>query len=121
MPTFGEVVKMLRIRNKLTQAELAKKLTAIGEEKITRSAVSMWEMDQRRPKFEVLETIADFFNVDMFTLLGRPADQSGSRDITPKEALLLDCFDKMPLEFQDFFLAQAQAAADRPQSQDGQK
>ena len=120
MPTFGDVVKSLRIKNKLTQAELAKKLTAIGEEKITRSAVSMWEMDQRRPKFEVLETIADFFNVDMFTLLGRPADQ-GSREITAREALLLDCFDKLPLEFQDFFLVQVQAAADRQQSQDDQK
>ena len=71
MANFGERINELRTRAGLTQPELAAALSAAGELEITRSAVSMWELGKRTPKFEVLETIADYFNVDLDWLLGR--------------------------------------------------
>lgn len=84
MARFSDVLFNLRKRENLTQSELADKLTAIGEAKITRSAVGMWEAGKRVPKLEVLETIADFFNINLDTLTGvssvnlfGPADELG--------------------------------------------
>jgi len=65
MGKFAEILKYLRLRENLTQPELADKL------KISKSAVSMYENGNREPDFELLETIADFFNVDMNFLLGK--------------------------------------------------
>lgn len=61
---FSENLSLLRIKSKMTQAELAEKL------KISRSAVGMYEQGARVPDFEILERIADLFNVDMMSLLG---------------------------------------------------
>lgn len=61
---FKDVLKYLRERSELSQAELANKLG------LAKSTVSMYEVGKRQPDFETLELIADFFNVDMnfFTL-----------------------------------------------------
>lgn len=64
MSNFKNVFKSLRIKEGLTQDELAKKLG------ISRSTVSMYERGEREPDFETLEIIADFFNVDMNYLTG---------------------------------------------------
>ena len=66
--TFGENLKALRKARGLTQEEFAK------QSGISRSAIGLYESGKREPKnFEMLETIADFFNVDMNTLLGTSA------------------------------------------------
>lgn len=65
MGNFENVLKSLRLSNKLTQDELSKKL------KISRSTIGMYENGSRQPDFETLELIADFFNVDIDFLLGR--------------------------------------------------
>lgn len=65
MANFSRVFKELRLEMGLTQQELANKLG------VSRSAVGMYEKGEREPDFETLETIADFFNVDMDYLLGR--------------------------------------------------
>ena len=39
--------------------------------KISRSSIGMYENGEREPSFELLEAIADFFNVDMDYLLGK--------------------------------------------------
>lgn len=70
---FNTMLKTLRLKKGLTQEELAK-LTGL-----TRSAIGMYESGNREPKYEVLEVLADFFNVDMNTLL----DQSIS--LTPRD------------------------------------
>lgn len=77
MASFGERVRELRQKKSLTQAELAEALSDIGEDRITRSAVGMWETGNRVPKFEVLEAIADYFNVDLNYLTGRDDDIPG--------------------------------------------
>lgn len=70
---FNTMLKTLRLKKGLTQGELAK-LTGL-----TRSAIGMYESGNREPKYEVLELLADFFNVDMNTLL----DQSVP--LTPRD------------------------------------
>ena len=65
MATFADMLVYLRKRDGLSQQALANKT------KLTRSAVSMYETGQREPDFETLEVLADFFNVNMDTLLGK--------------------------------------------------
>ena len=65
MSAFGERLSVLRKGAGLTQAELAKKLG------ISKSSVSMYECGNREPEFDLLEKMADCFQVDMNVLLGR--------------------------------------------------
>ena len=65
MRNFAETLKMLRERHNLSQRELADELN------ISKSSVGMYERGIREPNFEMLETIADYFNVDMNYLLGQ--------------------------------------------------
>ncbi len=67
MSGFNTVFKNLRKDNNLTQAELGKKLG------IAPSTVGMYERGQREPDFETLEKIANYFSVNMNTLLGKEA------------------------------------------------
>lgn len=62
---FKTRLKQLRNERKINQRELAKYL------KVAPSTISMYENGQREPNFEVLEVLADFFNVDMNYLLGK--------------------------------------------------
>ena len=61
---FSDMLRYLRKREGLSQAELAEKLN------IKRSTVSSYEQGTREPNFEMLECIADYFNVNMSTLIG---------------------------------------------------
>ena len=69
--SFNETLKKLRIEKKLTQEELAQ---ATG---LSRSAIGMYESGSREPNFETLEILADFFNVDMNTLLSKTQAKFG--------------------------------------------
>lgn len=62
---FKTRLKQLRTEKRINQRELAKYL------KIAPSTVSMYESGNREPNFEILETLADFFNVDLNYLLGK--------------------------------------------------
>ena len=65
MTNLGERIKSLRQERGLSLRELAD----ICE--TSKSAISMYERGERRPKYETLEAIADAFNVDMEYLLGK--------------------------------------------------
>ena len=65
MSTFGDRLKTLRNKKGLSQMEFSKQ---IG---ISKSSVNMYERGEREPNFEILETIADYFNVDLDYLLGK--------------------------------------------------
>lgn len=65
MPKFNEQLKMLRREAGISQQEFANR---IG---ISKSSVNMYERGEREPGFETLETIADYFHVDMDFLLGK--------------------------------------------------
>lgn len=65
MASFQTILRQLRQRENLTQGELAQKL------QMSVSSISMYEKGNRKPSLEVLESFADFFNVDMDYLLGK--------------------------------------------------
>ena len=64
MRKFSSVFKSLRLERGLTQDQISQ---ALG---ITKQAVSHYERGTREPKQEMLEAIADYFNVDLNYLLG---------------------------------------------------
>ena len=66
--SFGKILKELRTERKVTQQELSDYLG------ISKSMISMYESNQRKPSYEMLEAIADFFNVDMNRLYGAPSN-----------------------------------------------
>ena len=58
-------IKQLRTSRGLSQVELAKKLS------VTKQTVSNWENDNIQPSIDMLERLANFFNVTTDFLLGR--------------------------------------------------
>lgn len=62
---LGKRIAKLRQDKKLTQEELAEAL------QITRSALSLYELDKREPDIRTLSKIADFFDVTIDYLFGR--------------------------------------------------
>lgn len=73
MNRFSLALRSLRIRENLTQDELADSLN------IAKSTISMYETGNRTPDFEMLEVIADFFNVDMNFLLSGSLENTNSK------------------------------------------
>lgn len=76
---LGKRLKYLRIQKGLTQEQLAE---IIG---ISRSALSMYELEQREPDLGTLIKIADYFSVTTDYLLGRewkdPASQEKLQEL----------------------------------------
>lgn len=62
---FANRIKYLRQSRELNQVQLADKLG------VAKQSVSNWENDNIMPSVEMLEKIADFFNVTTDYLLGR--------------------------------------------------
>lgn len=72
MAEFKDMLKYFRIREHLSQSELADKLG------LSASTISMYEVGKREPDFETEEKIADFFNIDLNTLRGRDMESEDS-------------------------------------------
>lgn len=62
----SEVLKNIRINNKLTQNEMAAKLF------VTRQAISRWETGETVPNTDTLKLISKTFDISINTLLGSP-------------------------------------------------
>ena len=91
---FGDVLKSLREDMHLSQRQLADNL------KVAYSTIGMYESGQREPSYEMLENIADYFNVDMNYLLGKSSIKNSYRsDLTeiPMENVVFD--DYFPLRY----------------------
>lgn len=73
---LGERIAKLRLEKQMTQEELAKAL------QISRSALSLYELNKREPDAETLSKIADFFGVTIDYLLGRTDTPSPVDKIT---------------------------------------
>lgn len=75
MKTTGQIIKMLRNERRISQSQLAKAL------EVSQSTVAMYEADERMPKKETLEAIADYFNVDMNFLYGKTHIRNSSVEL----------------------------------------
>lgn len=67
---FANKLKELRMQHGLTQAQLAKEL-GIGM-----STIGMYESDIRKPSFEVLTRIANYFNVSIDYLISEDTNNN---------------------------------------------
>ena len=65
MSGFSNKLRELRRQRKMTQAQLAAELG------ISKSAVSMYEQGNREPELELLQRMADLFQVSVSAMLGR--------------------------------------------------
>lgn len=85
---FSEVLKKLRTSRHISQAKLAEYLN------LSSSIVGMYETGQRKPSYEVLEAIADFFNVDIDYLMGR--EETSTYILDPAAVEILKELDARP-------------------------
>jgi transcriptional regulator with XRE-family HTH domain len=103
MNYFALRLRELRKKRRLSQEELAKGLG------ITRGAVGLYEQGRREPDFETLESIADFFNVDIGTLITEPVHGSNTVSVlSPRECMLLSLFRKLNTNGQDKLIDSAE-------------
>jgi len=82
---FSENLKKLRKANNLTQREFAKKIN------VAVSTVSMWELGQREPGYDMLIKLSDFFDVEVSYLIGlsddpTPANKKETPELYPGQA-----------------------------------
>ena len=76
---LNENIKALRKTNGLTQDELAIRLNVV------RQTVSKWEKGLSVPDAEMLQRIAEVFEVDVSQLLGAPINQNENIDVIAEQ------------------------------------
>ena len=76
---LGDVIKVLRTENKITQSNLARSLG------VRPSTISMWEQNRRTPDINLLKNISDFFNVSTDYLL----EKTNIRNYETKETTVV--------------------------------
>ena len=65
MSAFRDMLARLRRERGMTQAELAQRLG------VSKSSISMYERGNREPELDLLERMADLFDVSVNAMLGR--------------------------------------------------
>lgn len=69
MNEFKDILKYLRTREGISQAELAIRLN------ISPSAIGNYESGTRKPSYEIEEALADYFNVSIDFLRGTDSER----------------------------------------------
>ncbi len=70
MFTFGEHLKSLRVSKRITQKQLAE-FTGTSER-----GIQNYELNLRKPTYDILISLADYFDVSLDYLVGRSDDPS---------------------------------------------
>ena len=70
MPTLGKRLKELRREKGILQDDLARD---IG---VSKGTVSVWERDARKPEYNTLEQLCEYFQVNLGYLLGEDVDRA---------------------------------------------
>ena len=83
--TLGQRLKRLRHIRGLSTRDIAEKL------QIGKGTISNYESNTRRPKYEMLKVLADFYGVTVAYLLGEEQEPKPKKDFTTDE--LLDILD----------------------------
>ncbi len=82
MSTFSERLKELRKKNNLTQKALGEFINS------SERGIQSYELEQRKPTLDVINALADYFDVSTDYLTGR-ADDPSVISITPKTRNIL--------------------------------
>ncbi|MEG1313975.1 MAG: helix-turn-helix domain-containing protein [Bacilli bacterium] len=98
MSTFGERLKDLRKSNGLTQEQLAKIFY------LNKSSISRYENDVQLPENDLLQKIADYFNVSLDYIMAR-TDTANSIVITKTTSAI----SKKEIRDHDEFMSEARA------------
>ena len=80
MAKFKDMLKFYREQRGLSQTELGK---IVG---VATSTISMYELGKREPDFETEEALADFFNVSLSNLRGKPSSEARSLPVYARVA-----------------------------------
>lgn len=91
MSKFSDTLVYLRKRAGFSQQELADKM------EVSRSLVGMYESGQRMPSYEMLEALADIFNVNIDFLTGHEDSGEMSKEFREKLANIIETRDKADL------------------------
>ncbi len=86
---FAKRLKVLRAERDITQAEFAK---IIG---VAQQTVGSWEKGKSTPNYELLNKIADYFNVSADYLLGR---ESHNASLSTEQKTILKRFSALTKE-----------------------
>ena len=70
MPTLGKRIKELRREKGLLQDDIARE---IG---VSKGTVSVWERDARKPEYDTLQQLCEYFQVNLGYLLGEDVDRA---------------------------------------------
>jgi transcriptional regulator with XRE-family HTH domain len=81
MATFGDRLRKLRKEKKLSQKEFGKRFD------LSESTIGMYERDERKPDYDTLKRIADFFNETIDFLI------TGKKITTSNEEMWKDLLD----------------------------
>ena len=112
----GEKIRELRLENDLLQRELAEKI------QIAPNTLSQFESGKANPSYEVLISIADFFECSTDYLLGRSDDlgvisissqKQNAAELTPDGSELLDLFNGLEKEYRAQVLEYVRFIAER--------
>lgn len=78
MNTFGEKLKKLRLKNELSQEELAQRLNKKYGYKLNKGMISKWENNKVEPRLEALKGIAVFFGETLDYLIGIKKEETSN-------------------------------------------
>lgn len=98
MYNLGNLLKELRLENKLTQEELANKLNNLHNIKLNKGMISKWESNKSEPRFEYIKYLSKLYNVSIDYLLGLTKYKNKEELNISKEKFVLSNFLKNPLE-----------------------
>lgn len=88
MFNFGEHLKELRKIHNLTQKQLAQQIGA------SERGIQNYELNQRKPTYDILIALADFFNVSIDSLVGR-TDSNNLNIATDTAPILSEIHEKL--------------------------
>lgn len=97
--SLGREIKNLRSKLKLTQMDLAKRLG------VSRSAINMWEHDDRKPSIPVLKDMAELFGIELMNLLKYIIDENKSETNIENETVKEETTN--PYSVSDYFTAES--------------
>lgn len=107
---FKDRLRELRTSRHLSQYQLARAL------QLSPSTISMIELGERKPSFEVEESIADYFNVDLNYLRGNT--DATTKIISGEAHLLLHIFNDLDETSRQLLLTYAQGMYDIKKSKE---